>query len=266
VDAAGFGPAGCQHRRVPSTLPTHPLAVLPLKVWRPHWFDGVALATGACAPDFAYALDGTGVRIYSHTVAALLWWSLPTAVAVAWLARRGAPVVAAHLPGSLREYGVLGLVRHRWYITASSALIGAVSHLLWDLVTHPGGPVGASWWPIRQASDVSALVLMPLFIWYCGRRHLPRRWHGAAPAVTRHHVCFWGVAAAVGAAGVLGTLAAGGFELSWPWFGYWPRIHVLGVRLMASGALGLLAGAFAVQSAGVALGNRPVAAAPLPRR
>jgi hypothetical protein len=32
--------------RVPMTFPTHPVAVLPLKLWRPRWFDGVALVLG----------------------------------------------------------------------------------------------------------------------------------------------------------------------------------------------------------------------------
>ncbi|HTJ40087.1 MAG TPA: DUF4184 family protein [Dactylosporangium sp.] len=248
---------------MPSTLPTHPLAVLPLKVWRPRWFDGVALATGACSPDFAYALDAPGVRIYSHTIAALFWWSVPTAVAVAWLARLGAPAVAAHLPGSLREYGVLGRVRHPWYVTASSALIGAISHLLWDLVTHRG-PV-EQWYLVRQISDGSALLLMPLFIWYCTSRHLVRQWHGAPPPVARRHVRFWGVSLAVAAAGALATYAAGDHTLTYPWFGYPEHIHVLGVRLMASGALGLLAGAAAVQSPRAVADRSPVAAS-FPRR
>ncbi|MFG2037161.1 DUF4184 family protein [Dactylosporangium sp. NPDC048998] len=248
---------------MPSTLPTHPLAVLPLKLWRPRWFDGVALATGACAPDYAYALDGIGVRIHSHTLAAVLWWSLPCAVATAWLIRRGAPVVAAHLPGWLREYGVLGRVRHPWLVTALSAVLGAVSHLLWDLVTHPG-PV-AAWWPIRQASDGAALVLMPLFLWYCGRRHLLRRWHGDPPPVPRRPALFWGVTATATATGVLLTWALGDHRLDWPWFGYPEHVHVLGVRLIVAATVGPLAGALAVQSARV-VADRTAAAAPVPRR
>lgn len=249
---------------MPSTLPTHPLAVLPLKLWRPRWFDGVALATGACAPDMSYALDGAvdriGLRINSHTIASLVWWSLPCAVAAAWLIRRGAPVVAAHLPGWLREYGVLGRVRHAWWITALSALLGAASHLLWDLVTHPG-PV-AAWWPIRQVSDDSAVVLLPIFLWYCGSRHLLREWHGDPPPVPRRPALFWAVSAAVVAAGVLATWLAGDRHPAW--FGYPGYPHVLGVRLIDSLTVGLLAGAAAVQSAGAL--HRPAAAAPFPRR
>jgi hypothetical protein len=242
-------------------LPTHPLAVLPLKLWRPRWFDGVALATGACAPDFAYALDGIGVRIHGHTLAALLWWCLPTAVATAWLIRRAAPAVAAHLPGPRRDYGELGRVRHRGFVTAASAVLGGASHLLWDLVTHPG-PV-AAWWPIRQASDYAALLLFPLFVWYCARSGRLREWHGAPPAVPRRPALFWGVSAAVAGAGGLLTWALG--DLGPAWFGNPVDVHVTGVRLIASVTAGLLAGALAVQSARVA-GNRTAPVASLPRR
>jgi hypothetical protein len=48
------------------------------------------------------------------------------------------PVVARHLRGWWREYGVLGQVRHRWYVTVISAWLGAVTHGLWDDFTHDG--------------------------------------------------------------------------------------------------------------------------------
>ncbi|GAA3457050.1 hypothetical protein GCM10018962_88840 [Dactylosporangium matsuzakiense] len=242
MEAALEADRGGQHRAVPSTLPTHPLAVLPLKLWKPRWFDGVALATGACAPDFAYALDGPGILIPSHTIAALFWWSLPTAVVVAQLCRWGAPAVAANLPPwfHVRDFGVLGRVRYRWWITASSALLGAVSHLLWDLVTHPG-PV-AAWWPIREASDAAAVILMPVFFLYVAVRRKLREWHGEPPALTARPGRFWGVTAAVLGAGCALTLALGDREY------YTGHVHVFLVRLMVAGALALLAGALAVQS------------------
>src|SRR2546423_12271768 len=68
---------------MPMTLPTHPLAVVPLKLWRPHWFDGVALVIGAMAPDFAYAEDGYGLTIHSHAWHAPLWWALPVTLIAA---------------------------------------------------------------------------------------------------------------------------------------------------------------------------------------
>jgi len=58
------------------------------------------------------------------------------------LVRWAAPTVAAHLPAgaplALRDYSVLGTVRHHWWVTATSAVLGAASHLGWDAFTHAG--------------------------------------------------------------------------------------------------------------------------------
>jgi hypothetical protein len=50
--------------------------------------------------------------------------------------------VVAHLPAHLpshrwlRDYAALATRRHRWWVAALSAYLGALSHRLWDLVTH----------------------------------------------------------------------------------------------------------------------------------
>lgn len=56
---------------MPLTFPSHLAPVLPLKLWRPHWFDGVALATGAVAPDVGYLFTGTrfDLGLRTHTLA-----------------------------------------------------------------------------------------------------------------------------------------------------------------------------------------------------
>src|SRR4051812_5174416 len=126
---------------MPATVPTHPLAVLPLKFWRPDRFDGLALVIGAAAPDVAYAADGYGLTIHSHAWHAPLWWGVPVTLLGVRVLRWMAPTVAVHLPEggpfALREYGTLGPVRHRWWITVLSAVLGAVSHIGWDAFTHP---------------------------------------------------------------------------------------------------------------------------------
>ncbi|MDG6101234.1 DUF4184 family protein [Dactylosporangium aurantiacum] len=235
---------------MPSTLPTHPLAVLPLKLWRPRRFDGVAMVAGAAAPDTAYAFDRLlgwpprhGVHAWGYTPEHLfgaLWWSVPVALLIAWLIRLGAPTVAAHLgrPGGwAADYGVLGRNPHRWWITGWSAAIGIASHLLWDFVTHPG-PLDA-WFVICRTSDVASLFLTPLFIWYAGSRRLLRRWHGAPPAVERRPALFWLTTAVVFGAGALVTWSLG-----------YHGPHIVGVRLITALMLGLLAGAAAVRAAG----------------
>ena len=84
---------------MPATLPSHQAAVLGLKLWRPRWFDGVALVVGAAAPDAAYAVTGLGVDIRSHAWHALLWFNLPLTLVLTAAdpprraVHRGAPAV-----------------------------------------------------------------------------------------------------------------------------------------------------------------------------
>jgi hypothetical protein len=195
---------------MPLTLPTHPMAVVPLKLWRPNWFDGVALVVGSISPDLAYAADGYGVTIHSHAWHAPMWWALPLTLLAARLIRWAAPVVAANLPTAgpfaLRDYGVLGQVRHRWWVTAASALLGACSHIVWDAFTHPtvdGArvifpmlhheplPGRPWWWLLSMASDVFGAVAGVVLAFRIGRRRLLRTWHGEPPAYPARPARFW---------------------------------------------------------------------------
>jgi hypothetical protein len=240
---------------MPLTLPTHPLAVVPLKMWRPRWFDGVALTLGAIAPDVAYAAEGYGLTIDSHAWHAPLWWALPLTLLGAPVVRWAAAPVAAHLPAAgplrLRDYGVLATVRHPWRVTAWSAVLGALSHLLWDAVTHPaitGGriplpplaaqtPVGLPWWYlISMVSDLVGFVAGAALAVHIGRSGLLRRWHGAPPDVARRPVRFWAATCTVLAAGFALVAVLPG-EL----------FHVTGVRSMLVVGLALLAGAVAIR-------------------
>jgi len=193
---------------MPLTLPTHPIAVVPLKLWRPRWFDGVALVIGAIAPDLGYATYGFGETVRTHNLPALLWWSVPVTVVAAWLVRWAAPAIAAHLPGAgalrLRDYGVLGVVRHRWYVTVGSALLGSFSHVAWDSLTHPGYFAvlqrevwpGTPWWGLlSDASNVAGFVAGTLLLVQVGRGCLLREWHGAPPPAVRQPLTFWSAVA-----------------------------------------------------------------------
>lgn len=206
---------------MPLTLPTHPIAVVPLKLWRPRWFDGVALSIGAVAPDLAYAADGYGVTIRSHGWHALLWWTMPLTLIAVRLVRWAAPTIAAHLPAggplALRDYGALATVRHRWYVTATSALVGGFSHVAWDAFTHPavdGGRVvfpalhqhvlpGMPWWELLStASDLVGFTGGTVLVLSLGSARLVRRWHGPPPPVTPRPIPFWTAVAVVLAIGL----------------------------------------------------------------
>ena len=225
---------------MPATFPSHAAAVLPLKLWRPAWFDGVALVVGSAAPDLAYPLVGLVSLPETHTLAGLFWFCLPVGLVAGWLIRRSAAVVAAHVPG-LGDYGVLSVVRHRWWVTVSSLLLGALTHLFWDGFTHdPAGHgwavglIGYSWWHLAQlvSSVVGALIAIWCF-WRIGRTRALRRWHGPAPEVVVQPRAFWISATAV-------------FALCVAWLPFLPyrlSAHVTGVRLMWAVGLALIAGA-----------------------
>lgn len=208
-----------EHRNLvimPLTLPTHPIVVVPLKQWRPRWFDGIALTIGAVMPDVAFAADGYGVTIHSHAWHAPLWWALPLTLIGTRLVRWAAPTVAAHLPAdgplALRDYGVLGRVRHRWQVTTISAIIGAASHIGWDAFTHPtvdGGHVlfpflhdqvwpGVPWWELLSAaSNIAGFVAGVALVVHIGRARLLRQWYGPPPWTVPRPVPFWSVVALV---------------------------------------------------------------------
>ena len=220
------------------TFPSHPIAVVPLKLWRPRWFDGVALVLGSFSPDLAYLVDGSGLPVwpFSHQLAGLVGWCLPLTLAGCWLVRRAAPIVAAQLPAggpfALRDYGALRESGHAWYITVLSALLGAASHLVLDgleawvpAIEHPGHVVGA-----LAMGGLAAVI---------GRRRLVRRWHGEAPAYERRRGLFWGVAAIVALPGIAVTPLLPAAAL----------LHTSGVRVLTSLAVGLLVAAAVVSAA-----------------
>jgi hypothetical protein len=236
---------------VPLTFPSHASVVLPLKLWRPRRFDGVALVVGSASPDLIYPFAAIVPHPTVHSLAGLFWWCLPVTLLLTPVVRRAAPRVAAHLPGGgplrLRDYGALGVVRHRWHVTLLSALIGAVSHLLWDGFTHSpdtnglaipalGGEAlpGLPWFRVLQhASSALGFVVAVGLLVHIGRRRLIRHWHGSAPVIRRRPALFWFAAGAVWAL----------YPLTWPYLTHLYQPHVQGVRLLSFAAVGLLAGA-----------------------
>ncbi|MFC8616517.1 DUF4184 family protein [Micromonospora purpureochromogenes] len=231
---------------MPLTFPSHAALPLPLKLWRPRWFDGVALVVGSAAPDVAYALDGSGLPVFplSHQPAGLILFCLPVTLLCAAIVRAVAPAVAVHLPHrpaalALRDYGVLGTSRPGIAVSAVSALLAAASHQAWDRLTEH-----TFWWD-WASTVLGALAALALAV-HVGRRRLLREWHGEPPAAPARPRLFWTVAASVIAAGALVASRLPGAFLP----------HTTGARLIGALALGLVAGAGAT-----VLLPRPAAAA-----
>jgi hypothetical protein len=245
---------------VPATFLSHQAAVLPLKQWRPTWFDGVALVLGSMAPDFAYALQGT-VDVDAHRLRGALVFAVPLTVVLSYVLRsRVATVGIPQLPDAgplqLRSWAVIGRGRPRLPVTLCSAFLGVFSHVVWDSFTH------------RNSRGSTALGLNGNWIHWggvelSGARTLQAVSHVVGAAVTltvmarlvhsgyleRHH----GAAAVVevragrlrGGARLLFWVAVGaGTIAGWVW-AQDPLIHqhTMIIRVVLGAAAGMAAGA-----------------------
>jgi len=142
---------------MPFTFFAHQAAVLPLKLARPRWFCGTALAIGSMAPDLEYFIWLRTVRYISHSLPGQVLFCLPVTLLLVWLVMRViARPLALHLPDGgvfhLRDYRVLALRPDTpgfWPRAAASALVGSLSHIAWDSFTHLHGWPVQAWAPLR---------------------------------------------------------------------------------------------------------------------
>ncbi len=232
---------------MPLTFPSHAAAVLPLKLWRPTWFDGVALVVGSTAPDLPYALGGY-VYFDAHNVWALFWFCVPITMLGTVIIRRAAPIIAANLPDAgawhLQDYGSLGQARYPWYATAACALFGAFTHIFWDSFTHARATFWSPslddtafagrpwWWVLQQVSTIGGAIAAVLMARQIGTRRLLLR---SEPGKPRWYV-FWPIAVTLWVIGIA----------SQPLFPAWRHAAVLGVRVLFVTALALLIAAASV--------------------
>jgi hypothetical protein len=217
--------------------------VLPLKIVRPRWFDGTALCVGSMAPDFSYPLGGWMLR-QNHTAIGVVLLALPASLVICWAIRTWVASCAfAHLPdlGWMRvhSYRVLATRRPAWWLTVSSALIGATTHVILDAFTH-WDRWGARWvgWDDRRVDvPVTGLVRLPdllqnlghtigtaiciALLVYIGYRRLLERWYGTDAVeqargftlTADQRVWFWSVAAIGVPVGIVWVLIAPGYAM-----------------------------------------------------
>ena len=147
---------------MPLIFPSHQGLILPL--WRrfPDRIDAVALCAGAALPDIADAIAwpfrGELGQWLGHSLLGVVL-AAPLGVLLARIARRALPRRAlARLDPAPPQGGARSLARE-----ALSVLAGALSHLLFDLVTHG-----------------NSLLLFP---WYQDDRLFPSWWYHAWGAI-----------------------------------------------------------------------------------
>ncbi len=128
---------------------SHPALVLPLALLKPKRFSLTALAAGSMAPDFEYFLRFRIKSTLSHTWEGILLFDLPVALLIAFIFHG---LVRNALIENLPLFFKRRLIVYTTYnwnkdflsrpiVMVLSVLIGALSHLLWDLFTHWHSPL-----------------------------------------------------------------------------------------------------------------------------
>lgn len=230
------------HDNMPATFLSHQALVLPLKMRWPHRFSGLALVFGSMAPDLEFIGTMRDDWIFSHTIGAQLWFTVPVSMLLVWLASVVVipailPYVRDHPEWRLHDLAALGPPRgwRGWSSVAVSAWIGGMSHILLDGVTHgnhsgwlvpflpflrmpvphPGGVV-----PLHDALQLWLTLLLglaTLIMWRSiARRRLLWRWRGRAMVTlprqrqTAGRQLVWVCLAAAVQGGIAGSLLRSG--------------------------------------------------------
>ena len=151
----------------------HPAAVIPLA--RPLGRMAVpsALAIGSVVPDLWYFVPGLA-RSDSHSGWALVWFCLPAGLLVYALFHTvlKEPLIALLSP-RLSHYACAGLPPRPWYAVIVSLLTGALTHLVWDGLTHVEH--GPNLW--QHASTIAGTAILAVWLW--------RKLRAAPPAPAR---------------------------------------------------------------------------------
>lgn len=123
----------------------HPAAILPLRRLCPRWLSLPGLILGAMAPDLSYYVGMHGKwSAFCHTPRGVVTLCLPVSLLLLWLLLRFARPLTVLLPEPHRSLVRAQLwqpPRAAWLgiaVAVLSILLGATSHVLWDLFTHTG--------------------------------------------------------------------------------------------------------------------------------
>jgi hypothetical protein len=154
----------------------HPLAVLPLVRPMGRFAVPSALVIGSITPDLWYLVPFIS-RTESHSASALLWFCLPAGLIVYELFHLllKHPLIAL-LPQALaRRLGSFttpAMPVVPWCAVVASLLVGALTHLVWDGLTHSNNDFGHGRNWLQHANTVLGTAILCWWIWR-KLRHAP---------------------------------------------------------------------------------------------
>lgn len=146
----------------------HPAVVLALHRVSPKHFSFTALVVGSIAPDFGYYIGRFDVATFAHTLLGIFFVCIPTGlVSMAIISLLGSRICFL-LPqphrGAISTYPSIHIFKSFPSAFLILALVlGAMTHVVWDGFTHPGG-----WVVIRvpflwQPISIMGMVSIPLY-------------------------------------------------------------------------------------------------------
>ena len=143
----------------------HPAAVLPLARPLGRFAVPSALAIGSMAPDFWYFVPLLG-RGESHSLAGLAWFCLPASLLVYLLFHLflKQPLIALLSP-RLGCFTPAGLPQVPWSAVMVSLMVGALTHVAWDALTHSyDDPAQRHNW-LQHASTAFGTMVLAWWSW-----------------------------------------------------------------------------------------------------
>jgi len=156
---------------LPWIVPSHQAPVLPLKLWRPAWFSGLALVLGTTAPDlvFILRLDENGTppghtflgQLLITVPLVLVLHTLATALVLPWLLPRlpgGAPLHLHALAGCQSASDPASFAR-----VAFSGLVGGLTHVVIDGFTHGDEQSWPRFLPLLAAPVSTPFGVLPFY-------------------------------------------------------------------------------------------------------
>lgn len=123
---------------------SHPAIVLPLKYAWSKRFSLTALVIGSIVPDFEYFARFQNASYHSHKWPGVLWFDIPVGLLLCFIFHDVVkkPLIM-NLPLSLHQrtmkYCSFNWKKYflsHWLIVLYSLVLGIISHLFWDKVTH----------------------------------------------------------------------------------------------------------------------------------
>jgi Domain of unknown function (DUF4184) len=217
---------------LPWIVPSHQAPALWLKSWRPRWFSGLGLVLGGLAPDLEFIVPVRKEMFLSHTLPGQVLFTLPVALVLYLLSTDLVlPWLSPYLPPAWRDLDAIRRPTGRgWLKVAASAVVGGLTHVALDGVTHDAA--GGGW----------AVAFLP---WLAARVSTPM---GALPL---HDVLQIVLTVVLGAASLLAWRRILRKRLLWKWRERTPPAHastrgrsplrlaccVLGCGILGAGAM-----------------------------